>query len=233
MFPGCVDLGGGYGCTCNAASCGAGGSCDFGGKSCRWTDSFDDATEWLTLCSTGTLRSSWARGAASGPTNTCHNGVGSCWATGLYGSYNTCELSCLWSPGLALAGVTGTIDVSFLASYSFERSAGAGYDGATVRFRRPDGTGGSVAPDDGWDTTVIRLGGACPDFAFPSLPGWGQYATSIAQPYEEKRFRIDSTALPEYFYDGFLFRIWAISDESVESDGIYIDDLEVVVTQSP
>jgi hypothetical protein len=229
-FPTCTDTGGAPSCTCTASSCGLAGVCGGAGKQCRYTYDFN-ASEGFEECGfTGINLSSWDWGAAGGMA--CRSG--SCWATTASGNYNRCEQSCIGSPAFPLAGVTGTIDVSFWAAYQYEYGTQGAWDGATVRINRNDGQQMSPAPVGGWDTAQIRLGQSSGNncgFTFMTAPGWGQYGGSpAAHGWEQERFVLTGA---EWFHNNFSFRIWNLSDVGVEADGIYIDDVEVLVTQSP
>jgi hypothetical protein len=222
LFPSCDDLGGRPGCKCTSTSCAPGGTCDTASTRCRWVDSFDGSTT-MFACS-GDINGSWGHGVASG-FSTCRSG--SCWATSLAGNYNACEASCIRTPSYDLTGVTGEAHVWFYAAYDFETA----FDGATVRFRPSGSASGTfVTPENGWDTQRLDLSGC--SWADPAWPGWGQYGNSAGRPWERKHFSFTSGARPDLFHDDFFMRVYMLSDSLEQDTGIYIDDLEITVTQT-
>ncbi len=223
LFPTCVDQGGGYVCRCSASSCGAGAGCVDDSTACVWTDNFDGTTSLLQVCAGG-VYSSWAVGEPGA--GTCRS-LPSCWATNLDGPYNNCELSCVASPVLDLAGVAGRIEISFWAYYQLEHQ----FDGVTTLFRA-DGEWRLVEPVGGWDTDEVNLGDNCAwlDVTWPAL---GQYATSDPIGWVEVETTIESATAPEFFHGDFQWRIYLETDASVPAPGIWVDDVEVRVSQSP
>ncbi len=228
LFPACTDNGDEtFACDCTAASCPHGGACVDDGATCQISDNFESGS-LLTVCP-GSVRSSWERGTPNaGSFTSCQSGT-HCWATNLDGNYNDCEFSCLAFPTLNLAGLDGTVEISFAARYRFEDR----YDGATVRFSPGGSTWVFVAPDGGWDTaanTGIILGGSCSShytYPSPAWQGWGNYALDGVIGWVTKRFQLDSQTHPTLFTDAFSWRLWCLSDENTGNPGFHVDDLVI------
>ncbi|MBI5507649.1 MAG: hypothetical protein HY903_02735 [Deltaproteobacteria bacterium] len=235
LFPACTDVGGDARvCRCTASSC-PNGSCMASGTVCELVDDCEDATGLLSVCTATddnrVTNSSWERGTPSGSGNPgCAAGSG-CWATDLSGAYNYCELSCLRSVPLDLGGVTGAVDVSFWAWHHLDR----GDDGVTPRLRGQSGWQWvPSAPQPPFDTAAAGFATCGWGFS-PTWAAWGNYgATYGARPWAEYRLHLASDTSPDFFFDGFEWRVYLESDSTTAYNlGWYLDSVKVRVTEAP
>jgi hypothetical protein len=230
MFPGCVDLGAGvYGCRCQLGTCGDGGSCVDGAKTCQFVDHCEDDAGLLSICTSGVDNSSWERGKPSGSGNPgCHSGT-DCWATNLNGEYNDCEKSCVQSTAINVAGVTGTISVRFWAWHYLELF---GHDGVSPLMMASTGLQ-AVDPTipANWSIDPVVIDGC--DFT-ENWPAFGDLVAGGPAPsWQPYQFDMSSSWQPQFFHDHFEWRVYLETDLNLTNLGWYMDDIVVRVTQEP